>query len=134
MICEFGKQFPESALLSCTQTIEVACIVLVGNLRKNGEAASAGPRQGKQAEPAVVLFCLRLDPALGIEFVDDFGNRATSQSQAIGQLAWSSLSALVKLTQKHPFCNRSLLFLERSGKRARNSIRDASEPIPKVAL
>lgn len=63
-------------------------------------------------EPAVALFYLRLDPALFIEFVDDFGNRTTSHSQTIGQFAWSSLSALVKFTQKHPFRNRSLLLLE----------------------
>jgi hypothetical protein len=118
MICKFGKQFSESALLSCTQTIEVACIVLVSNLSENGETAPSRPREGKQAEPAVALFCLRLDPALRTEFVDDFGNCTTSQSQALGQLAWSSLSALVKLTQKHPFRNRSLLLLEGAGKRA----------------
>ena len=118
MICKFGKQFPESAFLPCTQTIEVACIVLVSNLSKNGEAAPSRPCEGKQAEPAVALFCLRLDPALRIEFVDDFGNCTTSQSQAIGQLAWGSLSALVKLTQKYPFRNRGLLLLEGAGERA----------------
>ena len=112
MICNFGKQFPESALLSCTQTIEVACIVLVSNLSQNGETAPSRRGEGKQAEPAVTLFCLRLDPALRIELVDDFGNCTTSQSQAIGQLAWCSLSALVKFTQKHPFSDRSLLLLE----------------------
>ena len=116
MICKFGKQFPESALLRRTQTIEVAGIVPVGNLSKNGEAALSRPCEREQAEPAVALFCLRLDPALRIEFVDDFGNCTTSQSQAIGQLAWSSLSALVKLTEKHPFRNRSPLLLEGAGK------------------
>lgn len=118
MICKFDKQFPENALLSCTQTIEVACVVLVGNLRKHGEAAPSRPCERKQAEAAVALFCLRLNPALRIEFVDYFGNGTTSQSQAIGQLTWSSLSALVKLTQKHPFRNRGLLLLEGAGKRA----------------
>ncbi len=43
MIGKFGKQFPERALLSFTQTIEVACIVLVSNLGKNGEIAPSRP-------------------------------------------------------------------------------------------
>ena len=36
MICKLDQQFPENALFSCTQTIEVACIVLVSNLSKCG--------------------------------------------------------------------------------------------------
>ena len=81
VICKFDKQFPKNALLSCTQTIEVACVVLVSNLSEHREAAPSRPCERKEAEPAVALFCLRLNPALRIEFVDDFGNCTTSQSQ-----------------------------------------------------
>ena len=118
VICKFDKQFPKNALLSCTQTIEVACIVLVSNLSEHREAAPSRPCERKQAEPAVALFCLRLDPALRIEFVDDFGNCTSGQPKAICQLAGRSLSAVVKLAQEHPFRDRSLLLVEGAGERS----------------
>src|SRR5579859_625581 len=116
MLCKFDKQFPENVLFSCTQTIEEACIVLIGNLSKGREVAPPRPCEGKKPEPAIALFRTRLHPALCIEFVDDFGNRPSGKSQAVGQLTWRSLSLLMKFPEDHPFRNRSLLLVQRTRK------------------
>ena len=75
-------------------------------------------RKGKQAVPAIPVSRVRLDPALCFEFVDDLGHGSTRQSQVVRQVSRRSLPAFVKLAHQHPFGNRSLLFLECTGKGA----------------
>lgn len=117
VIREFDQQFPKNAFFFRAQTIEVACIVSISNFSQDREVAASCPGERKQAEAAVALFCIRLDPALGVEFVDDFRNGTTGESQTVGQLTRRSLSALMKFPQEHPFRNGSLLLVESMGKR-----------------